>query len=77
MGLNFRKSKGATELKVWVVGRGIPSKKNGMLGNFEFEQAKILEKKGVEVVYFAISVRSAHNLASPGFSHAKREGIDV
>lgn len=64
-------------MRVWVVGRGIPSKKNGMLGSFEFEQAKILAKKGVEVVYFGISVRSAHNLANQGFSHMKLEGIAV
>ena len=64
-------------MRVWVVGRGIPSKKNGMLGSFEFEQAKILAKKGVEAVYFAISVRSAHNLEHMGFSRMEREGIPV
>lgn len=56
------------KLKVWVVGRGIPSPENKMLGSFELEQAQALAKAGVDVVYLGISVRSAHNLRNVGFS---------
>ena len=55
-------------LKVWVVGRGIPSPHNKMLGSFELEQAQALEKAGLDVVYIGISVRSAQNLRNVGFS---------
>ena len=55
-------------LKVWVVGRGIPSTQNKMLGSFELEQAQALAKSGVNVVYLGISVRSARNLLNVGFS---------
>ena len=56
------------KLKVWVVGRGIPSPENKMLGSFELEQAQALAKAGVDVVYLGISVRSARNLHNIGFS---------
>lgn len=56
------------KLKIWVVGRGIPSPKNKMLGSFELEQAQALAKTGVDVVYLGISVRSARNLCNVGFS---------
>ena len=64
-------------MRVWVVGRGIPCKRNGMSGSFEFAQAKMLEKHGVDTVYFAVSVRSARNLMNLGFSHMKQDGIAV
>jgi glycosyltransferase involved in cell wall biosynthesis len=51
-----------------VVGRGIPSPHNKMLGSFELEQAQALEKAGLDVVYIGISVRSAQNLRNVGFS---------
>ena len=56
------------KLRVWVVGRGIPSSQNKMLGSFELEQALALAKSGIEVVYLGISVRSARNLRYVGFS---------
>ena len=56
------------KLKVWVVGRGIPSPHNKMLGSFELEQAQALEKAGLDVVYIGISVRSAQNLRNVGFN---------
>lgn len=55
------------KLKVWVVGRGVPSPQNKMLGSFELEQAHALAKAGVDVVYLGISVRSARNLSNVGF----------
>ena len=35
------------KLKVWVVGRGIPSPENKMLGSFELEQAQALARQQV------------------------------
>lgn len=40
-------------MKIWVIGRSFPEKKNGMSGTFELEQAKLLAKHGHEVSYIA------------------------
>lgn len=64
-------------LKVWVVGRGIPSPQNKMLGSFELEQAQALAKSGAEVVYLGISVRSARNLRNIGFCTLNNFSVPV
>lgn len=39
-------------MKIWVIGRGIPTKKNRMMGSFELGQAKLLSDKN-DVSYLA------------------------
>ena len=41
-------------MKIWVIGRGFPVKKNNMKGSFEFEQAQMLARHGNEVIYMAM-----------------------
>lgn len=65
------------KLKVWVVGRGIPSPQNQMLGSFEFEQARALSKEGVDVVYLAFSMRSAKNIHNLGLCITTESSIPV
>ena len=38
-------------MRIWVIGRAYPSKSNGMMGNFEFEQAQMLASAGQDVTY--------------------------
>lgn len=64
-------------MRVWVVGRGLPTKSNGMLGSFELEQAQMLAKAGLEVCYFGISVRSAKNLHKIGYFQDKIDNVFV
>ena len=45
---------------VWVIGKAIPSKKNNMYGSFEFEQASMLAKHGVKVIYVGLDFRPFH-----------------
>lgn len=45
---------------VWVVGKAIPSRKNNMYGSFEFEQALMLAKNGIKVVYIGLDFRPIH-----------------
>ena len=64
-------------LKVWIVGRGIPVPRNRMLGSFEVEQAVALKKKGVDVVYFAIRLNSERIFSNPGYKKMEIKGIPV
>ena len=43
---------GGFVLKIWVIGRGIPTKNNRMMGSFELGQAKLLSDKN-DVSYLA------------------------
>ena len=38
-------------MKIWVIGRSYPAKNNRMSGSFELEQAKLLSRKGHDVIY--------------------------
>ena len=64
-------------MKVWIVGRGIPSPQNKMLGSFELEQAQALANAGVDVKYLALSVRSAKNTRHIGFHVYRNLSIPV
>lgn len=64
-------------MRVWVVGRGLPTKSNGMLGSFELEQAQMLAKAGLDVCYFGISVRSAKNLHKIGYFQDRIDNVFV
>ena len=64
-------------MKVWIIGRGIPSSKNKMLGSFELEQAQALEKKGVDVIYIAMSVRSGRNLQHIGYRFTVEKKVPI
>lgn len=44
-------------MKIWVIGKAIPNAKNNFLGNFELEQARMLQKHGEDVVYIANDFR--------------------
>ena len=35
-------------MKIWVIGRSYPEPSNNMMGSFEYEQAKMLQKNGEE-----------------------------
>ena len=58
---------------VWVVGRGIPRKKNKMLGSFELEQAQMLKRNGIDVYYICFNVRTIRRWEHFGF-HYDMEG---
>lgn len=63
-------------MRVWVVGRGVPSVKNNMLGSFELEQSKMLSRAGVDVCYFGMNFRSLKDLRF-GHSYGRIESIDT
>lgn len=45
-------------MRVCIVARGIPSKQYRMNGIFEYDQAKVLARSGVKVIYIALDLRS-------------------
>ena len=64
-------------MKVWVVGRGIPSRHNQMMGSFELEQAQILARRGCDVRYIAVSMTSLKNWRHAGYRHLEKNGLKV
>lgn len=62
---------------VWVVGRGIPSKKNKMLGSFELEQAQMLKRHGIDVYYICINVRTIRRWEHFGFHYEVKGEIET
>ena len=52
-------------MKIWVIGRGFPSKKNRMLGSFELEQAKMLADEN-DVTYIAQIFTYLPSKGTPG-----------
>ena len=46
--------KNSKKLKIWVIGRNYPSRKNRMAGSFELDQAKMLAKNGHIVTYVTL-----------------------
>lgn len=53
-------------MKVIVIGRTIPEKETGLKGLFEYNQAKALKKKNINVVYAFIDNRSVLELKKIG-----------
>ena len=63
-------------MRVWVVGRGIPTVKNNMLGSFELEQAKMLSRAGFDVCYFGMNFRSLKDLRF-GHSYGRTDSVET
>ena len=57
-------------MRIWVVGRGMPSKRNNLMGSFELEQAQMLARAGMDVCYFGVNVRSARDLKGLGYRYS-------
>lgn len=64
-------------MKIFIVSRGVPSKKNVTLGIFEFDQAKALSEAGHDVVMLSIDLRSIRRKRSWGMRSYVQEGIRV
>ena len=64
-------------MRVWVIGRGFPTKANNMLGSFEFEQAQILAKHGYEVYYPVLDLRSIRHKRKYGVIKRDLDGVTV
>ena len=57
-------------MRVWVVGRAMPSKQNNLMGSFEFEQAQLLARAGMDVCYFSVNVLSVRDLKGLGYRYS-------
>lgn len=56
-------------MKVCVLGRGVPTTRYPQNGIFEFDQAKALHNRGVNIVYLAIDARSVRKKRRWGLVH--------
>lgn len=64
-------------MRICFVCNGIPSERYPLIGIFEFDQARELVKKGEEVAYFAIDMRSIRHKRKWGVNTYNRDGVKV
>lgn len=64
-------------MKVAIISRGIPKANDPIYGIFEFDQAKALAKRGVEVAFIAIDFRSWTAKRKYGLFQYEKEGVHV
>lgn len=60
---------------VWVIGKAIPTPKNNMYGSFEFEQALMLARYGLKVIYIGLDFRPIHRWRKWGMHRKQLEDI--
>lgn len=64
-------------MKVAIISRGVPTTKDPLYGIFEFDQAKALVQKGVDVAFVAIDFRSLTHKRRYGLLQYESEGVHV
>ena len=64
-------------MKVAIISRGMPTRKDPLNGIFEFDQAKALAQKGIEVAFIVIDFRSFSYKRHFGLFKYRREGVHV
>lgn len=64
-------------MKIWVIGRNYPDKKNNRQGSFELEQAKMLAKRGNDITYIACVLHPFWRIKSGGYVEFKDKPINV
>lgn len=64
-------------MRIIVVGRDYPSKENNMTGSFEYEQAQMLARKGHDVYYIVLDLRSIRHRRKIGFIKTRRDGVNI
>ena len=64
-------------MRIWVIGRKYPTPENNMIGSFELEQAQMLAKRGIEVIYPVLDIRSIKKWRKFGFLTSDAQGVTV
>lgn len=67
--------RGEHNMKVLIIARGIPSKENPQEGCFEWDQAKALKARGIDVVVMAIDAKIRKSKRKRGISKSVVYGI--
>jgi glycosyltransferase involved in cell wall biosynthesis len=62
-------------MNVLVIGRGLPDETYPLNGVFEFDQAKALEKNGVQVTFLAADLRSIRRKRKLGICSGVTDGV--
>lgn len=68
---------GNRKMRIVVVGRDFPTKANNMCGSFEYEQAQMLARAGLEVYFPYIDLRSIRHWRKLGFTNEIQNGVNV
>lgn len=62
-------------MKVLIVSGGKPTADYPLNGNFEFDQAVALAAAGLDIIFFAVDLRSLRRKRRLGISHGKEKGV--
>lgn len=62
---------------IWVIGRGYPTKRNGMRGSFELEQAKLLASRGHQVAYLSVILHPYKKIRKWGSCSFTEDGVEI
>lgn len=60
---------------IWVIGKAIPRKENNMYGSFEFEQASMLARNGMKVIYIGLDFRPINHWRKWGVFQNEYENL--
>ena len=63
-------------MNIFVVSSGFPSEKYPLLGIFEFDQVQALARKGCQVVFLAVDLRSIFRWRKWGIVKGSKNGVD-
>ena len=64
-------------MKIWMIGRGIPTHKNPMHGIFECDQAKALKNAGHDIVFLTVDLRSLRRWRRWGIYYTEIDNLPV
>lgn len=64
-------------MKIAIISRGIPSTESPLYGLFEFDQAKALAKKGLDVAFIVIDYRNCSYHRKYGLMQYQKDGVSV
>ncbi len=62
-------------MKVLMISRGVPDEQNPTNGNHEFDYARALARKGVEVHFVGLDLRSLRHRRPLGYHRGEKEGV--
>lgn len=64
-------------MKIWVIGRSYPEPDNNMIGSFELEQAKVLQRNGEEVCFLCASLHPNKVIKGWGYQSWQEDGMTI
>lgn len=75
--MSLYRLKGGIPMRVFMISRGYPTEKYITNGIFEYDQAKALAKRGHEVIFIVLDLRSLKKKRQMGMVALERDGVHI